>query len=127
MDDLHVFSIALVALLVVGAIGWSFFVRIGNWRRKKHFHELEVKIRMESGWQKIQDMRQLALLYQQQGDLWTADKYLSTSLQMAESELGLINPGLIPLLEEYRDLLKKMKRKLDVRKIEKRLADIRKS
>ena len=127
MDPLPLIVICVLALGCAGAFAWSYIYGPKGLRAQKlrqQVRELEVQIRMSSGMAVVEQLRAVSHLYLAAGDIWNADKYLEKAVRSAESQLGVGNPELVPLLEEHLKLMKKMRRKKEATKLKARIQSI---
>ena len=70
-------------------------------------------------------LHNLANLYRDQGKNAEADKFYQEALTVRTKALGEDHPQLVPLLENYAELLKKMKRSAQARELEERVKKIK--
>lgn len=86
--------------------------------------ELEIKLRMSSGLSVVNDFNELARVYIALNRLADAEKCMQKALSITENELGQSDPSLVPILENYANILDQMNRKVEATKIRKRAKDV---
>lgn len=124
------FQIAGIVLVLL-AVAAAFFLRrvapagiIPDEYKPDRFHELEVKVRMAQGREKMVALHELGVLYLRQDDLYSTDNYLAQALHIGESEFGVLSPELIPMLKDYSKLMAKMGRRRESQTIDERIQSI---
>ena len=127
MDGINLILIGVVLLAAAGAGVWSFLSspngpRAAQWLAE--VRELEVKIRMNRGPELVEDLRSLAQLYIRLGRRWDAEQALRRAMLISETELGRLNPTVIPVLEDYARLLSQMNRKREATALQKQIEEI---
>ena len=129
MNELEVIGVGLVAILVVVGAVWSFIISPSGpfgdgWR--KEVRELEVRSRMDTGEQLIEDLRAIAKLYRKLGKRWEAEQALRRATVIAKQQWGEYNSQLIDVLDEYATLMSSMHRKKESANVRKQITEIRK-
>lgn len=92
--------------------------------REQEARDLEVKIRMSTGLEVINDFNELALVYCQLNRLNDAELCMRKALSIAEKELGQLDPTLLPILENYASVLTKMNRTAEAEDMRRRAHDL---
>ncbi len=92
--------------------------------REREARELEIKIRMSSGLDVVNDFNELARVYLELDRAADAEQCMQKAVGITESELGRMDPALIPILENYANVLEKMNRRVEAEKIRKRAGEI---
>ncbi len=92
--------------------------------KENEARQLEIKIRMASGLDVINDFNELAHVYITLDRLYDAEGCMRKALSITENELGQLDPTLIPILENYAKLLDLMNRKVEADKLRKRAEEL---
>jgi hypothetical protein len=80
-----------------------------GWR--KQIRDLEVKIKLDSETEMIEDLRKVARLYIRIGKRWEADQAMRRALTIAKQQGGESNPLVISILKECAHLMESMNRR----------------
>lgn len=130
MDDSTTLGISVVVTLVIAAAGYQFLFakkKLRPGEKPKGTHELEVAIKMGSVEEKCQALRKMSSLYAGHQDVWTAESYIKLAVKVVEESEGMNSPNLIPILNDYADLMKRFGRGGQARELERRSRDISRS
>jgi len=92
--------------------------------REREARELELKIRMSSGLDVITEFNELARVYVLLNRLSDAENCMRKALAITENELGQMDPTLVPILQNYADVLDKMNRTVESERMRKRAREI---
>jgi tetratricopeptide (TPR) repeat protein len=129
MDNLGaIFAIGAVIVIPIVLIVMNRAVSVKQERvtneREREARELEIKIRMSSGLDVVNDFNELARVYLELDRAADAEQCMQKAVGITESELGRMDPALIPILENYANVLEKMNRRVEAEKIRKRASEI---
>lgn len=86
--------------------------------------EIEIRIRMASGLDVINEFNELARVYISLDRLYDAEECMRKALSITENELGQSDPTVVPILENYAKLLDLMNRTVEADKFRKRAEDV---
>ena len=129
MDSIHVSLIAVVMTIVGVVVSYRLIFgkeKLARGEKPRGSHELEVAIKMGSASEKSEAMREMARLYAQHGDAWTAESYMKLALNVLEEENGTLSPELVPTLKDYAQLLRKFSRIGQADEMDKRIRNVQK-
>jgi len=93
----------------------------------KNIGELEVRIKLNSGAAVLDDMVSLIQLYRKANRFEDAERYCKQAVQVAEAEGGTESKTLVPVLNEYANVLTGMRRKVEADKMKERAKSISKN
>lgn len=113
MEDWVIYCIAAVLSLVAVAGVYSFMTGPrGPMARawKQRLTELEVASRMGPPEEIIEALRESAKLYRKLGKRWEAETVLRRALLISRQNFGEINPSVIPVLNDFANLMDSMQR-----------------
>jgi hypothetical protein len=123
----------LAIQVVVGMVGvawiYSLIVRPGGpltAKRSKQLAELEVRVRMDSGEELIEDLIEIAKVYGRMGKRWEADQSLRRAMSLAKQQWGDSSPPVINILEESARLMDSMKRSSEAKNYRNQIKEIKK-
>jgi hypothetical protein len=88
--------------------------------------ELEIKVRMKSGVDVLDDMLSLIKIYCRHQHYEDAERYCRRALQIAEEALGRESEALLPILHEQARALTGLRRKVEADKVKERAKQISK-
>ncbi|MDZ4835783.1 MAG: tetratricopeptide repeat protein [Candidatus Melainabacteria bacterium] len=114
--------IPIILLLTKKAVGVR-HQRVTD-ERQAEARELEIKVRMASGLGVVNDFNDLARVYVELGRLEDAENAMRKAVSITESELGQMDPTLVPVLENYANVLDKMNRGVEANKVRQRARDL---
>lgn len=92
--------------------------------REDEARQIEIKIRMASGLNVVNDFNDLAGVYISLDRFYDAEGCMRKALAITENELGQSDPTLIPILENYAKLLDLMNRSIEADKLRKRAEEL---
>jgi hypothetical protein len=90
----------------------------------KNIGELEVRIKLNSGADVLEDMVSLIRIYRKANRFEDAERYCRQAVQIAEAEGGTESKTLVPVLNEYANVLTGMRRKVEADKMKERAKKI---
>lgn len=129
MDD-PTLSLALLLAAVFSVAAAFRFVLFGERgiitrKRQEEIRKLEVRVRTSGNEEVIDDMLALARGYSQVGKLNEAERTLRQALALTEQEFGKTDGALVPVLETYSQVLAKMNRSAESKKMKERMKSIK--
>lgn len=130
MDAIHFSLISLVVTAVAVAFAYKLLFapkKLQRGEKPKGSAELEVAMKMGTPDEKSSAMREMARLYSQHNDVWTAESYIKLALQVMEEAYGTKGPELAEVLRDYSSLMRKFGRTKQASDLEERLNQINKA
>lgn len=130
MDSIHFSLIALVSVAIGVAVTYKLLFapkKLERGEKPKGSHELEVAMKMGSPNEKSEAMREMARLYSQHNDVWTAESYIKLALKVMEEAYGTRGPELTEVLREYASMMRKFGRNGQATELEERLKQLNKA
>lgn len=127
-SDSITIGIIIAIVIVVATVARGFIFGPGGKlarEREARARELEISIRMGTGLDVIRDFNELAQVYLEMNRKHDAESCLQKALALAESQYGINDPILLPILENQTKVLSSMKRDLEAGNIKKRIKEIK--
>lgn len=128
LDNFTLLVIILVLSAAGAACAWSYMSgsrRLLADKWQQDLKELEVRVRMGSGEQLIDDLRALAQLYIKSGRPWDAEQTLRRACHISQQNWGQRNPLLIPVMEDLTIMLDKLHRTKEADNVRKEIEVIK--